>query len=60
MTNREIAQRIADIQWQMYDFYGIDSLPAADSNCANHDGLLKGNGCVDGRPAQQDQFLRYD
>lgn len=41
MTNREIAERIADIQWQMYDFYGIDSLPAADSNCANHEGLLK-------------------
>jgi len=41
MTNREIAQRIADIQQQMYDFYGIDSLPAADSNCANYDGLLK-------------------
>jgi hypothetical protein len=41
MTNQEIAQRIADIQWQMYDFYGIDSLPAADSNCANHEGLLK-------------------
>lgn len=41
MTNREIAQRIADTQWQMYDFYGIDSLPAADSNCANHEGLLK-------------------
>lgn len=41
MTNQEIAQRIADIQGQMYDFYGINSLPAADNNCANHDGLLK-------------------
>lgn len=41
MTNREIAERIADIQWQMYDFYGIDSLPVADSNCAKREGLLK-------------------
>ena len=41
MTNREIAQRIADIQRQIYDFYGINSLPAADSNCANHKGLLE-------------------
>lgn len=41
MTNREIAQRIADIQRQIYDFYGINSLPAADSNCANHASLLK-------------------
>lgn len=41
MTNREIAERIADIQWQMYDFYEIDSLPAADSNCTKHEGLLK-------------------
>lgn len=41
MTNQEIAERIVDIQEQMYNFYGIDSLPAAESNCANHESLLE-------------------
>lgn len=39
--SRNRKTHFADIQWQMYDFYGIDSLPAADSNCASHEGLLK-------------------
>lgn len=41
MTNREIAKRIADIQWQVYDLYGIDGLPAANSDCDNHESLLE-------------------
>lgn len=41
MTDREIAEHIADIQWQMYDFYGIESLPTADSEWDSHGNLLK-------------------
>lgn len=36
MTDQEVAERIVDIQEQMYGFYGIHSLPAA-----NHESLLK-------------------
>lgn len=41
MTNREIAKRIADIQWQIYDLYGVDSLPTANSDCDNYEGMLE-------------------